>query len=116
MFATFNSARETATIFAGAMMQLPAGRLSDRIDRRYVLAAMSGVAALAGLLIFLLHPTSPALLSPQPRRGSMSSFISWRSGIDQNCLKSGGARRNVAIAEPEDEPTVVNAEATRDLR
>lgn len=52
----------SATIFAGAVMQLPAGRLSDRIDRRYVLAAMSGIAALAGLLIFLLHPTSPALL------------------------------------------------------
>ncbi|ARM13806.1 MULTISPECIES: MFS transporter [Rhizobium] len=52
----------SATIFAGAMMQLPAGRLSDRIDRRYVLAAMSAIAALAGLLIFVLHPTSPALL------------------------------------------------------
>lgn len=52
----------SATIFAGAVMQLPAGRLSDRIDRRYVLAAMSGIAALAGLLIFLFHPTSPALL------------------------------------------------------
>ncbi|MBX4927968.1 MFS family permease [Rhizobium binae] len=52
----------SATIFAGAMMQLPAGRLSDRIDRRYVLAAMSAIAAFAGLLIFMLHPTSPALL------------------------------------------------------
>ena len=30
----------STTIFAGAVMQLPAGRLSDRIDRRYVLAAM----------------------------------------------------------------------------
>ncbi|MHC2359954.1 MFS transporter [Rhizobium leguminosarum] len=52
----------SATIFAGAVMQLPAGRLSDRIDRRYVLAAMSGIAAVAGLLIFLLHPTSAGLL------------------------------------------------------
>ena len=52
----------SATIFAGALMQLPAGRLSDRIDRRYVLAAMSAIAALAGLLIFLLHPTSAVLL------------------------------------------------------
>lgn len=52
----------SATIFAGAIMQLPAGRLSDRIDRRYVLAAMSGVAALAGLLIFVLHPSSPVFL------------------------------------------------------
>ncbi|GAA3088392.1 MFS transporter [Rhizobium viscosum] len=52
----------SATIFAGAIMQLPAGRLSDRIDRRYVLAAMSAIAALAGLLIFLLHPSSPIFL------------------------------------------------------
>ncbi|MEK1902370.1 MAG: MFS transporter, partial [Rhizobium sp.] len=52
----------SATIFAGAIMQLPAGRLSDRIDRRYVLAAMSAIAALAGLLIFVLHPSSPVFL------------------------------------------------------
>jgi MFS family permease len=52
----------SATIFAGAVMQLPAGRLSDRIDRRYVLAGMSAIAALAGLLIFLLHPASPVFL------------------------------------------------------
>jgi MFS family permease len=52
----------SSTIFAGAVMQLPAGRLSDRIDRRYVLAAMSAIAAVAGLLIVALHPSSPALL------------------------------------------------------
>ncbi len=50
------------TIFAGAVMQLPAGRLSDRIDRRHVLAAMALVAATAGLLIFLLKPASPYFL------------------------------------------------------
>jgi MFS family permease len=52
----------SSTIFAGALMQLPAGRLSDRIDRRYVLAGMSAIAALAGLLIVGLHPSSPAFL------------------------------------------------------
>jgi MFS family permease len=52
----------SSTIFAGAVMQFPAGRLSDRIDRRYVLAGMSAVAAIAGLLIFLLQPSAPALL------------------------------------------------------
>ncbi|PKA41654.1 MFS transporter [Rhizobium sullae] len=52
----------SATIFAGALMQLPAGRLSDRIDRRYVLAAMSAIAAVAGVLIVLLHPSSPVVL------------------------------------------------------
>ena len=41
------------TIFAGALAQFPAGRLSDRIDRRYVLAGLAGVAGLAGAAIFL---------------------------------------------------------------
>lgn len=50
----------SATIFAGAVMQLPAGRMSDRTDRRYVLAGMALVAALAGLAIFTLHPGSEA--------------------------------------------------------
>jgi MFS family permease len=50
------------TIFAGAMMQFPAGRLSDRIDRRYVLAGMACAAAVAGLLIFLLKPGNPHVL------------------------------------------------------
>ncbi|MCY1511393.1 putative MFS-type transporter YcaD [compost metagenome] len=47
----------SVAIFAGAVMQLPAGRLSDRIDRRYVLAALAGVGAVAGLLIFLIEPS-----------------------------------------------------------
>ncbi|MBT9369352.1 MFS transporter [Rhizobium sp. CSW-27] len=44
------------TIFAGAIIQFPAGRLSDRMDRRYVLAALSGIAAVAGILLVLLQP------------------------------------------------------------
>ncbi|WDZ75992.1 MFS transporter [Ensifer adhaerens] len=51
------AAMMSVAIFAGAVMQLPAGRLSDRIDRRYVLAALAGVGALAGLLIFLIEPS-----------------------------------------------------------
>jgi len=51
------AAMMSVAIFAGAVMQLPAGRLSDRIDRRYVLAALAAVGALAGLLIFLVEPT-----------------------------------------------------------
>ncbi|MDH6269499.1 MFS family permease [Rhizobium sp. SG_E_25_P2] len=46
----------TITIFAGAAMQMPAGRMSDRMDRRYVLAILSGIAWLAGVQIFLLEP------------------------------------------------------------
>jgi MFS family permease len=52
----------SATIFAGAVMQLPAGRLSDRIDRRYVLAMMACIAAIDGLLLFALKPATPYLL------------------------------------------------------
>ncbi|WP_058321090.1 MFS transporter [Sinorhizobium sp. GL28] len=51
------AAMMSVAIFAGAVMQLPAGRLSDRIDRRYVLAALAGVGAVAGLLIFLIEPS-----------------------------------------------------------
>jgi len=46
----------TITIFAGAAMQMPAGRMSDRMDRRYVLAILSGIAWLAGIQMFLLEP------------------------------------------------------------
>lgn len=52
----------STTIFAGAVMQFPAGRLSDMIDRRYVLAALAAVAAVAGILIFLIEPTHVIML------------------------------------------------------
>jgi MFS family permease len=45
------------TIFAGAIAQFPAGRLSDTMDRRYVLAALSAVGAAAGLTLALFQPT-----------------------------------------------------------
>jgi MFS family permease len=43
-------------VIAGAAMQLPAGRISDRTDRRYVLAAAGCGAALFALIIFLFQP------------------------------------------------------------
>ena len=46
----------SVTIFIGALAQFPAGKLSDRIDRRYVLAGLSGIAALAGLAVTLIQP------------------------------------------------------------
>lgn len=52
----------SATIFAGAMMQMPAGRLSDRMDRRYVLIVLSGLAALAGLVVVIVRPENATLL------------------------------------------------------
>lgn len=52
------------TIFAGALAQFPAGRISDRADRRHVLAVLSAVAAFAGLLVVLLHPFDAVHLIP----------------------------------------------------
>ncbi len=46
----------SVAVFSGALMQFPAGRMSDRMDRRYVLAGLSAVAALSGLLFFVLTP------------------------------------------------------------
>ncbi len=52
----------SVAIFAGAVMQLPAGRMSDRIDRRIVLASLSAVAAAAGLAIFVFQPANVTVL------------------------------------------------------
>ncbi|PWJ85041.1 putative MFS family arabinose efflux permease [Pseudaminobacter salicylatoxidans] len=43
-------------VVAGAVMQMPMGRISDRTDRRFVLAAASFGAALVGVLIFIIAP------------------------------------------------------------
>ena len=51
-------------IIAGAAMQLPFGRLSDRMDRRYVLAGISAGGVLAGLALFLFKPQTPRSFSP----------------------------------------------------
>ncbi|MGI2031189.1 MFS transporter [Rhizobium panacihumi] len=52
------AAMVSITIFAGAIMQFPAGRLSDRMDRRYVLAGLSAAAALAALILLVIQPTN----------------------------------------------------------
>ncbi|MCO5064668.1 MAG: MFS transporter [Rhizobiaceae bacterium] len=43
-------------VVAGAALQMPIGRVSDRMDRRYVLAATGFGAALVGLAVFLFQP------------------------------------------------------------
>jgi MFS family permease len=40
----------------GAIAQIPAGRLSDRIDRRIVLIGLAGFASLVGALILVINP------------------------------------------------------------
>ena len=43
-------------VVAGAVMQLPAGRVSDLTDRRYVLAGAAVGSALFALLVFVVQP------------------------------------------------------------
>jgi MFS family permease len=52
----------SVTIFSGAVFQFPAGRLSDRMDRRYVLTGVAGTAGLAGLVLALGAPSHIDLL------------------------------------------------------
>lgn len=46
-------------ILGGAALQWPLGRWSDRTDRRRVLAVVAGLAAVAALLLGLLHQQAP---------------------------------------------------------
>jgi MFS family permease len=55
------SATEISLLFAvtailGAIAQIPAGRLSDKIDRRLVIVALSGGACVVGFLTVLINP------------------------------------------------------------
>ncbi len=44
------------TAVLGAIAQLPAGRISDRMDRRMVIVVLGGVAAAVGFLMLLIDP------------------------------------------------------------
>ncbi|MDQ0457030.1 MFS transporter [Rhizobium paknamense] len=52
------------TIFAGAAAQFPAGRMSDRTDRRYVLAAIAAIGLVAALLLVFIRPSTAVFLIP----------------------------------------------------
>ncbi|MCO6389180.1 MFS transporter [Aliihoeflea sp. 40Bstr573] len=45
-------------VLAGALAQMPVGRLSDRMDRRYVLAGAAAGCGIIALLIFVAMPRS----------------------------------------------------------
>lgn len=49
----------TATIVGGALLQWPVGRLSDKIDRRMVLAGSAALGALLAVLLFFLSDRMP---------------------------------------------------------
>lgn len=53
----------TVAVLAGAVTQVPVGRLSDRMDRRLVLAALLVVAIATGLALFLAAPGGLPLLA-----------------------------------------------------
>jgi MFS family permease len=50
-------------VFAGALAQWPAGRLSDRVDRRLVLLALLVAASMTGTLMWLLSVSGTLLLA-----------------------------------------------------
>lgn len=52
----------SVTIFSGALMQIPAGRMSDRMDRRYVLAGLAAIAGVSGLAIVIIKPEDVGIL------------------------------------------------------
>jgi MFS family permease len=52
----------SVAVLAGALAQWPAGRLSDRIDRRKVLLALLIGAAVTGVALWLLAATGPLML------------------------------------------------------
>ncbi|GHD04941.1 MFS transporter [Tianweitania populi] len=49
-------------VIAGAAMQMPAGRLSDKTDRRYILAGAGFLAALIGVLAFSVEARSGSVV------------------------------------------------------
>ncbi len=49
-------------VVAGAAMQLPMGRISDKTDRRFVLAAAGFICAIVGVMIFLTGPRNGVLV------------------------------------------------------
>ena len=49
-------------IFGGALAQIPVGRLSDRTDRRFVIAGLLGIGVLVSAAGWLFSAASPAVL------------------------------------------------------
>ncbi|MGL1834855.1 MFS transporter [Rhodocyclaceae bacterium SMB388] len=65
----------TIAIVGGGLLQLPLGRLSDRVDRRYALALASGGAAIAGVLMAAFGAHMQALLAAAFVYGGMAFAI-----------------------------------------
>ena len=50
------------TILGGTALQFPVGRLSDRIDRRYVIAGLAAMGSFISVLAVLLNGQSPRFI------------------------------------------------------
>ena len=50
------------TILGGTALQLPVGRLSDRIDRRYVITGLAVIAVLTSIMAILLDSRNPQVI------------------------------------------------------
>lgn len=64
-----------AGILTAVLLQLPLGRLSDQLDRRTVLAAMSGTAMLAALAALSANVASPAFYAAAAVASGLSLTI-----------------------------------------
>lgn len=52
----------TSAILAGAIAQVPFGKISDMTDRRFVIIALAGTAAFAAAMIYLFKPGAEMLI------------------------------------------------------
>lgn len=82
-------------VLGGALAQWPIGLISDRLDRRLVLAAICGGAALTGILLFLLPDAAPPLrLTLAALFGACALPVYWVSFAHANDL----AERDEAVS------------------
>jgi MFS family permease len=82
-------------VAGGALAQWPIGRISDRLDRRLVLAALCAGAAVIGLALFALPDTTPSLrLTLAALFGSCALPVYWVSFAHANDL----AEREEAVS------------------
>lgn len=52
----------SSAVLAGALGQFPVGKISDYMDRRYVLVGASLITALIGFIIFVTAPRTPEII------------------------------------------------------
>jgi MFS family permease len=62
--ATLVGAMMSIAVIAGAAVQIPIGRLSDKMDRRYVLAVVSAIGAASGVLLLAVRSADPWVVLP----------------------------------------------------